>query len=234
LLLGKIQVHMKFEDLLLEFSGDIGSHQQFLFNALLTASLSYLLGRFYMRYGEAVSNRKKFGNNFMLLALSTMLIIYIVKNSIALSLGLVGALSIVRFRAAIKEPEELIYLFFVIGIGLGMGANQTIITLLAFVLIISLLLIRNLLIKKTSVKSPENMFLNISSKVLSAEQINKTISEHFVLIELKRMDQRQGQLDISYIIETEDVNNIIKAKDALLKQSPDINFSFIEQRNLSI
>ena len=50
--------------------------------------------------------------------------IVIIKNSLALSLGLVGALSIVRFRAAIKEPEELVYLFLVIAIGLGCGAGQ--------------------------------------------------------------------------------------------------------------
>jgi uncharacterized membrane protein YhiD involved in acid resistance len=221
---------MKFEDFLIEFSGDIGSHQQFLFNAILTAVLSYLLGRFYMKYGDAVSNRKKFGNNFMLLALSTMLIIYIVKSSIALSLGLVGALSIVRFRAAIKEPEELIYLFFVIGIGLGMGANQTIITLLAFLLIISLLMIRNLLVKKSNIRSPEN----ISTKTLKVEEINAVLSQHFKMIELKRMDHHNGQLDLSYIIDAEDVDAIVKAKDDLVTKSPEINFSFIEQRNLSI
>jgi len=43
--------------------------------------------------------------------MTTMLVISIVKSSLALSLGLVGALSIVRFRSAIKEPEELVYIF---------------------------------------------------------------------------------------------------------------------------
>ena len=52
--------------------------------------------------------------NFILLGIATCIVITIVKNSLALSLGLVGALSIVRFRAAIKEPEELVYLLFVI------------------------------------------------------------------------------------------------------------------------
>ena len=47
-----------------------------------------------------------------------------VKSSLALSLGLVGALSIVRFRAAIKDPEELVYLFLCIAIGLALGAEQ--------------------------------------------------------------------------------------------------------------
>ena len=58
-----------------------------------------------------------------LITMTTMLIISIVKSSLALSLGLVGALSVIRFRAAIKEPEELTYLFLTIAIGLGFGAK---------------------------------------------------------------------------------------------------------------
>ena len=50
--------------------------------------------------------------------------ISVVKSSLSLSLGLVGALSIVRFRAAIKDPEERVYLFLCIGIGLAFGAGQ--------------------------------------------------------------------------------------------------------------
>ena len=61
----------------------------------------------------------------------------------ALSLGLVGALSIVRFRAAIKEPEELVYLFFIIAIGLANGANQFILSIIATVIIVAFLFLRN-------------------------------------------------------------------------------------------
>ena len=126
---------MNFQDLINNYSYSVVDHGHFLLNALLVVLLSWILSRYYKRYGKSVGNRSSFSNNFMLLALTTMLIIYIVKSSIALSLGLVGALSIVRFRAAIKEPEELTYLFLVIGIGLGMGADQPGITVLAFTLI---------------------------------------------------------------------------------------------------
>ena len=61
---------------------------------------------------------------FPLLTLVTIAVIAVVKGSLALSLGLVGALSIVRFRAAIKDPEELVYLFLCIGVGLSLGAVQ--------------------------------------------------------------------------------------------------------------
>ncbi|HAE74801.1 MAG TPA: DUF4956 domain-containing protein, partial [Alphaproteobacteria bacterium] len=62
--------------------------------------------------------------------------ITIVKSSLALSLGLVGALSIVRFRTPIKEPEELAYLFIAIAMGLGLGADQTLPTVLASLVIL--------------------------------------------------------------------------------------------------
>jgi len=71
-----------------------------------------------------MNNREYFGNIFILLGVTTCSVIIIVKYSLALSLGLVGALSIVRFRAAIKEPEELVFLFLVIAFGLAFGANQ--------------------------------------------------------------------------------------------------------------
>jgi len=162
-----------------------------------------------------------------------MLIIFIVKSSIALSLGLVGALSIVRFRAAIKEPEELVYLFFVIGIGLGMGANQPSITILAFVLIISLLLIRHYLEKRTLLSTPENMVLNIATPTMDVHKINEVLAKHFSLVELKRLDQNNGKLYVSYIVETDQMEKIVQAKDELISQSPELNFSFVEQRNLA-
>ena len=59
-----------------------------------------------------------------------MTVITVVKSSLALSLGLVGALSIVRFRTPIKEPEELIYLFICLSLGLAVGADQRIIAIL--------------------------------------------------------------------------------------------------------
>src|SRR5688572_31080573 len=93
-------------------------------NLLLSVLLASAVSWFYTHYGRSFSNRSKFANNLPALAMATVLIISVVKSSLALSLGLVGALSIVRFRTAIKEPEELIYLFIAIAIGLGLGADQ--------------------------------------------------------------------------------------------------------------
>ncbi len=101
----------------------------FLISLACSAVLSFLVQLFYIKFSTTLSNRREFSKNFVILGVTTCIVIMIVKSSLALSLGLVGALSIVRFRAAIKEPEELVYLFLIIAIGLGCGANQLTITI---------------------------------------------------------------------------------------------------------
>src|SRR5882672_1202628 len=110
----------------------------------IAALLGLLLGQAYIHFGTSLSNRKLFARNFLILVVTTTLIISIVRSSLALSLGLVGALSIVRFRAAIKEPEELAFLFVAISIGLGLGAGQALVTVVALAIILGLIIIRGL------------------------------------------------------------------------------------------
>ena len=130
----------------------------FIINLLIAAILAIILKFIYEKYGNSLSNRSQFGRNFLLLTMTTMLIISIVKSSLALSLGLVGALSIIRFRSAIKEPEELGYLFLAISIGLGMGANQVLVTIVA----ITIILLMIVLISLVSSKFHKNQNLHIN------------------------------------------------------------------------
>ena len=131
---------LKFEQYLADFTNTINI-VDFIVGLLVAALLSLILKFFYVRFATSISNREKFASNFVPLALTTMLVISVVQASIALSLGLVGALSIVRFRAAIKEPEELTYLFLTIGIGLVAGANKPLLAVLAMLVILPLIYI---------------------------------------------------------------------------------------------
>ena len=86
--------------------------------------LALYLRFLYRHCNSSFSGADSVARIFPLLTMVTIGVIAVVKSSLALSLGLVGALSIVRFRAAIKEPEELVYLFLCIGVGLALGAEQ--------------------------------------------------------------------------------------------------------------
>ena len=203
----------------------------FIVNILLSALLATLLSWIYVNYGYSLSNRKQFGKNFLLITMTTMLIISIVKSSLALSLGLVGALSIIRFRAAIKEPEELAFLFLAIGIGLGFGADQTAITLVAFA-IISIII---MLAKKFSKKFHDNQNLHLTiqsngSNKISIDAIIEILKNNCDEVDLKRLDETKETLEASFMIESPNFNQLNKAKGELQKLNENINITLLDNK----
>jgi hypothetical protein len=108
-----------------------------IFQIVSVLVMAQILCWHYIRFANVLSNKPKFGRVLVFLSLTTFLVISVVKTSLALSLGLVGALSIIRFRTPIKEPEELAYLFLAISVGIGVGADQSFLTVLVFTLILA-------------------------------------------------------------------------------------------------
>ncbi|MHC5062955.1 MAG: DUF4956 domain-containing protein [Planctomycetota bacterium] len=111
------------ETLTQQFGLRVGDLQTLLINLVFVILLAQLLSWHYRRHAQVLSNKPKFARLFVFVAVTTFLMITVVKSSFALSLGLVGALSIIRFRTPIKEPEELAYLFLAIALGVGLGAG---------------------------------------------------------------------------------------------------------------
>ena len=135
---------------------------------ILSLILSFLVKLTYLKVGRALNDKDYFSDTFIPLAIITTLVITVIKFSLALSLGLVGALSIVRFRAAIKEPEELVYLFFIISIGLANGANQFLLSTISTIIIILFLFLRNYYQSKKA----NDFKFNSDSNILSINIIN--------------------------------------------------------------
>ncbi len=97
---------------------------QFLIGFTLTILLSILLKLIYVSYSNSVSNKSLIGSIFPLFGVSIFLIVITIKSSIVLSLGLVGALSIIRFRTAIKEAEQIVYFLILTGISIAVAAGS--------------------------------------------------------------------------------------------------------------
>lgn len=200
----------------------------FLFSFAVCAILAFILGRFYMRYGNALSNRRAFSRNFIILAITTMFIISVVKSSLALSLGLVGALSIVRFRAAIKEPEELIYLFLTIAIGLGCGAGLTILTIVAFAGFVGIIWLTN---RTHKTEEAQNLYLTISSN--SPEAVNlqafvDILKKYCSEIKLKRTDETSSAIESSFFVQFDDFEKFEQAKKELKNVHNSIAITFMD------
>tara|TARA_B110000008_G_scaffold236869_1_gene242359 strand:+ start:55 stop:723 length:669 start_codon:yes stop_codon:yes gene_type:complete len=110
-----------------------------LFSFLLCVLMSFIVRDIYIRRSFSLTGKMHIGSIIPVLSAVVFLVIVIVKSSLALSLGLVGALSIVRFRTPIKEPEELVYLFLAIGLAIGYAAGQILITTILVLLTLAII-----------------------------------------------------------------------------------------------
>ena len=197
---------------------------------LLSLILSYLVKLTYLKVGRALNDKDYFSDTFIPLAIITTLVITVIKFSLALSLGLVGALSIVRFRAAIKEPEELVYLFFIIAIGLANGANQFLLSSIATAMIIGFLFARNIYKNYTDNEgnfSSDSNVLSINIADNTKKNIDETITElkkNFKYLKLKSVNIEKNSSNYVFWYESENSN----LKD-LLK-----NISELSDDNVSI
>ena len=200
----------------------------FLLNLFLAACLALILGKVYEKYGNVLSNRGQFARNFLMITLTTMLIISIVKSSLALSLGLVGALSIIRFRAAIKEPEELSYLYLSIAIGLGFGADQAQITLIAF----GFMIVAVVLLKwRKEARDPENLHLTVASdrpRQIGVGTLVEILDRHCVRLDLRRFDETPERLEATFLIEFAGLEELEAARGGLREVDDSLQLTFLD------
>ena len=197
--------------------------------------LSLLLRWHFKYFGSTLSNRDEFSQVCPFILLTTVLIITVVKSSLALSLGLVGALSIVRFRTPIKEPEELAYLFIAIAMGLGLGADQRIPTLVAGPLILLIMAVFKWSRKESKKK---NLYLSLDWEVTGKERegllsrFNDVIKDYVLISDLRRIDVREAGFEATYFIDLQKPDNLSALIDDLQKSFSGIGVTFIDQNQM--
>jgi uncharacterized membrane protein YhiD involved in acid resistance len=205
----------------------------FVLNIFLSVILAALVGWVYTRYGTSLSNRRKFSKNFVIMAMTTTLVITIVKSSLALSLGLVGALSIVRFRAAIKEPEELGFLFLAIAIGLGLGANQRSITVIAITIILIVIILTRISAPDAGDEQDLNLVIKSqNSSTLNIDDLVVSLRKYCDRIDLMRLDDSEGIIEAVFKVDISDVSQIVSLRNDLAMLDKDIHITFLDNKGL--
>ena len=205
----------------------------FVLNIFLSVILAALVGWVYTRYGTSLSNRRKFSKNFVIMAMTTTLVITIVKSSLALSLGLVGALSIVRFRAAIKEPEELGFLFLAIAIGLGLGANQRSITVIAITIILIVIILTRISAPDAGDEQDLNLVIKSqNSSTLNIDDLVVSLRKYCDRIDLMRLDDSEGIIEAVFKVDISDVSQIVSLRNDLAMLNKDIHITFLDNKGL--
>jgi len=219
------EIFLDYQNIEINLFGFVGN----LFVAFL---LAHTLALAYVKYSNSLSNKKLFSRNFYLITLTVTLIITIVKSSLALSLGLVGALSIVRFRAAIKEPEEIAYLFLCIAAGLGLGANYTLITVTGFAIILILTIAVNYFTEKRT--DLEDMFCTISwNKKFILEEILEILKKNSNYVFLRDFDLTEESSQVGVIINFKDPDDINSLTKELSLVYSGVSIKFLNKQALT-
>lgn len=201
-------------------------------NLFLAAILSLWIGQVYVKYGTSLSNRRAFAANFTLLTMTTMLIITLIQSNVALSLGMIGALSIVRFRSAIKEPEELSYLFLAIAVGLGLGANQRVITIGGLTAIVLVVWLKHRWNLRDS--NEQNLYVTVSTQApeaLTVDKIQLLLRETCAMHRLKRLDQSGEATEACFLIEPKQENSVQHFESSLRKEDETVRISVLGFRS---
>lgn len=175
-----------------------------MFDMCLAMVLAFGLGVFifwvYRKTYQGVMYSTSFGVTLIALALITTLLILAVTSNVVLSLGMVGALSIVRFRAAIKEPLDIAFLFWSIAVGIVLAAGMIPLAVFGSLLIgVVIALFAN---RQTSTK-PFMAIINCEGDAAEAAAYN-LLQQKATKVNLKSKTARAGKLELTYELRLKD------------------------------
>lgn len=171
--------------------------------ALLFALIVYFV---YKLTCDNVVYSKKFNVTMSLMSIVTAAVVMSMQANVVVSLGMVGALSIVRFRTAIKEPKDLLFLFWSITNGIIIGAGAySIVCALAVILTLGLLLFERL---------PGNRvpyLLVVSAKEFESEdKISKILSDNKMKYRVKSRNVTSDRIDMVYELSGKNEAEVLK------------------------
>lgn len=213
---------------------DLLSVQQFteqsisvvLVNLFLCMILVSFIGWFYKKFSRSLGGKTHVGAILPLIGLTVFMVITVVKSSLALSLGLVGALSIVRFRTPIKEPEELGYLFLTIAVGLGFGAGFSLITTIITIAILSYLYVVGTSRGTSKVDGEYTLLIKLSLN--KYDEVTNIIGQKVTAYKIIRTESTGDTISAYYNISVNEDFNFQDLIDALKNSDKEIDFNMVE------
>ena len=172
----------------------------------IAMALAFLIGVFiffvYKKTFSGVMYSSSFGVTLVALTMITTLVILAVTSNVVLSLGMVGALSIVRFRTAIKEPLDIAFLFWAIAVGIVLAAGMIPLAVIGSVIIGVILLV---FVNKKSHTHPYIVVVRCENHDAET-QVNKFLREKTERCVVKSKSAQKGEIELNMEIRLKDDN----------------------------
>jgi len=175
-----------------------------IFDIVLTLVLAFLIGLFilyvYKKTYRGVMYSASFGVTLLALTMITSQVIMAVTSNVVLSLGMVGALSIVRFRSAVKEPLDIAFLFWAVAVGIILAAGMIPLAVIGSVVIGIILLI---FVNKKQHMRPYILVLSCNDSQ-SEKDAASFLNSKLKKIVVKSKSVRSGLVEVNYEVSLKD------------------------------
>jgi uncharacterized membrane protein YhiD involved in acid resistance len=222
------------ENVAMEKLNDLLTIQQFaeqsisvvMINLFLCMMLVSIVGWFYKKFSRSLGGKTHVGAILPLIGLTVFMVITVVKSSLALSLGLVGALSIVRFRTPIKEPEELGYIFLTIAVGLGFGAGFSMLTTLVTFTILVYLYFTGTSRGALKIDGEYTLLIKVSQNKYN--EVSKIIGKKVTAYKLIRTESIGNKINAYFNISVSEDFNFQELIDELKNSDNEMDFNMVE------
>ena len=177
----------------------------------VTALLALYIFAIYRLVTRKVFYSKNFNIALAALSLITAAIILAMQSNLVISLGMVGALSIVRFRTAIKDPMDLVFLFWSISIGIICGAGLYEVALVTSVAVTVFILVLDMIPVS---RAPMMLVVN-SSKMDDEQTVLDVVGKYAKSYKVKSRNLSQGRLDMVVELRVKDESGLVSEVAAL-------------------
>ena len=177
----------------------------------VTALLALYIFAIYRLVTRKVFYSKNFNIALAALSLITAAIILAMQSNLVISLGMVGALSIVRFRTAIKDPMDLVFLFWSISIGIICGAGLYEVALVTSVAVTVFILVLDMIPVS---RAPMMLVVN-SSKMDDEQTVLDVVGKYAKSYKVKSRSLSKGRLDMVVELRVKDESGLVSEVAAL-------------------
>lgn len=179
-----------------------------LFVALVCGILISIVYRLTYR---GLSYSTTFVNSLILLTMITSVVIMVIGNNLAAAFGLVGAMSIIRFRTAVKDTQDIMFIFFALAIGLACGVDFTSVAILGTIVIGLVFMV----IVRVNLSAPRKkdflLQLMLSGSASDHAVIDPVLSKHcsrFKVVNVKALgEEANDMLEVSYYVKLKSEDN---------------------------
>jgi len=167
---------------------------QLIFNMTVALVLGMVIFITYRLTYSGAAYSKKFNASLMMMTLVTTVVMTVISNNIALSLGMVGALSIIRFRTAIKDPRDTTFIFWCIAVGICCGISFYTVAAIGSLYIFAVMLILG------RVHTVEKRLLLIRAERAVEKNIESVVYLYFKKIELQAKNTTGDEVEYIYVL----------------------------------